>query len=179
MFLVGFLRSKMETLATAQVKLEPLENECEISTTLQLIVGKKPIGGELDVKVHIREPLSGPAQKTIKEKWLVFTEPLVQSSSVPLVQSAHPKPVGSAAGKVSLQNMLVVSPAKIESTTSMEALKYELSLVQGLIKQNGKQDVYVKRQQQILSKIQLIKSQMSRGGKNYFSVNMLKKFKMK
>ena len=163
----GFLRSKMETLATAQVKLEPLENECEISTTLQLIVGKKPIGGELDIKVHIREPLSGPAQKTIKEKWLVFTEPLVQSSSVPLVQSAHPKPVGSAAGKVSLQNMLVVSPAKIESTTSMEALKYELSLVQGLIKQNGKQDVYVKRQQQILSKIQLIKSQMSRGGKTF------------
>ena len=163
----GFLRSKMETLATAQVKLEPLENDCEISTTLSLIVGKKPIGGELDIKIFIREPLSGPVQKTIKEKWLVFTEPLVQSASVPLVHSAHPKPVGSAAGKMSLQSMLVASPAKIESTTSMEALKYELSLVQGLMKQNGKQDAYVKRQQQILNKIQLVKSQMSRGGKPF------------
>ena len=163
----GFLRSKMETLATAQVKLEELENNCEISTTLSLIVGKKPIGGELDVKVLIREPLSGPVQKTIKEKWLVFTEPLVQSASVPLVQSAHPKPVGSAAGKVSLQSMLVESPAKIESTTSIEALKYELSLVQGLMKQNGKQDVYVKRQQQILNKMQLVRSQMTRGGKPF------------
>lgn len=163
----GFLRSKMESLATAQVKLEPLENDCEISATLPLIVGRKPIGGDLDIKVIIREPLSGPVQKTIREKWLVFTEPLVQSSSVPLLQSAHPKPVGSAAGKISLQSMLVASPAKIESTTSMEALKYELSLVQGLIKQNGKQDAYVKRQQQILSKIQLVKSQMSRGGDTF------------
>ena len=163
----GFLRSKMESLATAQVKLEPLEKDCEISTTVQLIVGKKPIGGELDIKVVIREPLSGPVQKTIKQKWLVFTEPLVQSSSVPLVKSAHPKPVGSAAGKISLQSMLVASPAKIESTTSMEALKYELALVQGLIKQNGEQDAYVKRRQQILSKIQLTKSQMSRGGSTF------------
>ena len=164
----GFLRSKMETIATAQVKLEPLENDCEISTTLQLVVGKKPIGGELDVKIVIREPLSGPVQKTIKEKWLVFTEPLVQSASAPMVQSAHPKPVGSAAGKMSLQSMLVESPAKIESTTSVEALKYELSLVQSLIKQNGKQDMYVKRQQQILNKIQLGKSQLSRGGKRQY-----------
>lgn len=163
----GFLRSKMESLAFAQVKLEPLENDCEISTTLPLIVGKKPIGGEIDIRVVIREPLSGPTQRTIKEKWLVFTEPLVHSSSVPMVQSAHPKPVGSATGKVSLQSMLVPSPAKIESTTSMEALKYELSLVQGLIKQNGKQDAYVKRQQQIQGKIQLVKSQMLRGGKPF------------
>ena len=163
----GFLRTKTESLGIAQVKLEPLENDCEISTSLPLIVGKKPIGGELGINVSIREPLSGPAQKTIRVKWLVFTESLVQSSSVPLVQSAHPKPVGSTAGKMSLSNMLVASPAKIESTTSMEALKYELALVQGLIKQDGKQDMHVKRQQQILSKIQLVKSQMSRGGKTF------------
>lgn len=165
----GFLRSKMETIATAQVKLEPLENDCEISTTLQLVVGKKPIGGELDVKIIIREPLSGPVQKTIKEKWLVFTEPLFQSASVPMMQPAHPKPVGSAAGKVSLQSMLVESPAKIESTTSIEALKYELFLVQGLMKQNGKQDMYMKRQQQIHNKIQLVRSQLSRGGKRQYA----------
>lgn len=163
----GFLRSKMESLAIAQVKLEPLENDCEISTTLPLIVGKKPIGGELDIKVIIREPLSGPVQKTIKQKWLVFTEPLVQSSAVPMAKSAHPKPVGSAAGKISLQSMLVASPAKIESTTSMKALNYELALVKELMKQNGKQDAYVKRQQQILNKIQLTKSQMTRGGTTF------------
>ena len=163
----GFLRSKMESLAIAQVKLEPLENNCEISTTLPLIIGKKPIGGELDIKVTIREPLSGPVQKTIKQKWLVFTEPLVQSSAVPLVKSAHPKPVGSAVGRVSLQSMLVASPAKIESTTSMKALNYELAHVKELIKQNGKQDAYVKRQQQILTRLQQIKSQMARGGSTF------------
>ena len=163
----GFLRTKVESVGTAQVKLETFENECDISTTVPLVVGKKPIGGELDVVVSIREPLSGPTQKKVKEKWIVFTEKLVESSPVPLLRSAHPKPVGAATGKIGLQNMLVPSPAKIETTSSIEALKFELALVQELIKQSGKQDVYVKRQQLILRKIQETKSQMARGGKTF------------
>ena len=163
----GFLRTKMESIGTAQVKLETFENECDISTTAPIVVGKKPIGGELDVVISIREPLSGPTQKIVKEKWIVFTEKLIQSSPVPLVHSAHLKPVGAATGKVGLQNMLVPSPAKIETTTSIEALKFELTLVQELIKQGGKQDVLVKRQQLILRKMQETKSQMARGGKTF------------
>jgi len=163
----GFLRTKMESVGTAQVKLETFENNCDISTTVPIVVGKKPIGGELNVVVSIREPLSGPTQKKVKEKWIVFTENLVESSPVPLVRSAHPKPVGAATPKVGLQNMLVPSPAKIETTTSIEALKFELALVQELIKQGGKQDVFVKRQQLILRKIQETKSQITRGGKTF------------
>jgi len=163
----SFLRTKMESVGTAQVKLDTFEKECDISTTVPIVIGKKPIGGELDIVVSIREPLSGLSQKTVKQKWIVFAEKLVQSSPVPLVRAAHPKPVGAAPGKVGLQSMLVQSPAKIESTTSMEALKFELALVQELIKQDGKQDVFVKRQQLILRKIQETRSQMTRGGKTF------------
>lgn len=39
---------------------------------LQVMEGRKPTGGKLEVKVRLREPLSGQDMQTVTENWLVL-----------------------------------------------------------------------------------------------------------
>lgn len=96
----GFLRSD-KPIGTAVVKLDKLEMQSEVreivevrkrrwslhSTVLvcpavfqsarfqslfQVMNGRKPTGGRVEVKVRLREPLSGQDVQTSTERWLVI-----------------------------------------------------------------------------------------------------------
>ncbi|XP_054429055.1 coiled-coil and C2 domain-containing protein 1B isoform X2 [Pteronotus mesoamericanus] len=67
----SFFRSD-KLVGTAHLKLERLENECEIREILQVLDGRKPTGGKLEVKVRLREPLSGQDVQMVTENWLVL-----------------------------------------------------------------------------------------------------------
>ncbi|KAJ8283441.1 hypothetical protein COCON_G00022910 [Conger conger] len=66
----GLLRSD-KVVGTAQLKLESLESQCEIREMIEVLDGRKPTGGRLEVRVKIREPLGGPQLHTVTERWLV------------------------------------------------------------------------------------------------------------
>uniref|UniRef100_A0A665XB43 Coiled-coil and C2 domain-containing protein 1B n=1 Tax=Echeneis naucrates TaxID=173247 RepID=A0A665XB43_ECHNA len=73
----GFLRSD-KPIGTAHVKLDKLESQSEIREIVEVMDGRKHTGGRVEVKVRLREPLSGQDTQTSSERWLV-----IDSSQVP------------------------------------------------------------------------------------------------
>ncbi|XP_045080562.1 coiled-coil and C2 domain-containing protein 1B [Coregonus clupeaformis] len=69
----GFLRSD-KPIGTAHIKLEKLETESEVREIVEVIDGRKPTGGRVEVKVRLREPLSGQDLQTTTERWLVLDQ---------------------------------------------------------------------------------------------------------
>ncbi|KAM8805755.1 coiled-coil and C2 domain-containing protein 1B [Eudromia elegans] len=67
----SFFRSDKH-VGTAHLKLDKLESECEVREIIEIFDGRKPTGGKLEVKVRLREPLSGQDLQTITENWLVL-----------------------------------------------------------------------------------------------------------
>lgn len=67
----SFFRSD-KLVGTAHLKLEQLENVCEIREIAEVLDGRKPTGGKLEVKVRLREPLSGQDMQKVTENWLVL-----------------------------------------------------------------------------------------------------------
>ncbi|XP_070830989.1 coiled-coil and C2 domain-containing protein 1B isoform X1 [Chaetodon trifascialis] len=67
----GFFRSD-KPIGTALVKLDKLETQSEIREIVEVMDGRKPTGGRVEVKVRLREPLSGQDMQTSTERWLVI-----------------------------------------------------------------------------------------------------------
>ncbi|KMY89697.1 coiled-coil and C2 domain-containing protein 1-like isoform X1 [Drosophila simulans] len=67
----GFLRSDT-LIGTVNVKLQPLETKCEIHDTYDLMDGRKQVGGKLEVKIRVRNPILTKQMEHINEKWLVL-----------------------------------------------------------------------------------------------------------
>ncbi|XP_053529769.1 coiled-coil and C2 domain-containing protein 1B [Ictalurus punctatus] len=69
----GFLRSD-KPVGTAHVKLDKLETESEVREIVEVMDGRKPTGGRIEVRVRLREPLSGQDMQTVTERWLVLDQ---------------------------------------------------------------------------------------------------------
>ncbi|XP_058461849.1 coiled-coil and C2 domain-containing protein 1-like isoform X2 [Malaya genurostris] len=67
----GFLRSDT-LIGTVTVKLQPLETQCEIHDSFPLMDGRKTVGGTLEVKIRVRNPILAKQIEQIKEKWLII-----------------------------------------------------------------------------------------------------------
>ncbi|XP_015682975.1 coiled-coil and C2 domain-containing protein 1A [Protobothrops mucrosquamatus] len=83
----GGLFKNDRVVGTAQLKLEALETKCELREILELLDGRRPTGGRLEVIVRLREPLTSQQLETTTEKWLVI-DPL----SGPPATFPKPKP---------------------------------------------------------------------------------------
>lgn len=68
----GGLFKNDKVVGNAQLKLEALENQCEIREMIEVLDGRKATGGRLEVRVKIREPLGGMQLHTTTEPWLVL-----------------------------------------------------------------------------------------------------------
>uniref|UniRef100_A0A668A7D9 Coiled-coil and C2 domain-containing protein 1B n=1 Tax=Myripristis murdjan TaxID=586833 RepID=A0A668A7D9_9TELE len=79
----GFLRSD-KPIGTAHVKLEKLETQSEIREIVEVMDGRKPTGGRVEVRVRLREPLSGQDMQTSTERWQAGLS-LLCLAGVPLV----------------------------------------------------------------------------------------------
>uniref|UniRef100_A0A669F5S0 Coiled-coil and C2 domain containing 1B n=1 Tax=Oreochromis niloticus TaxID=8128 RepID=A0A669F5S0_ORENI len=69
----GFLRSD-KPIGTALLKLDKLESHSEIREIVEVMDGRKATGGRIEVKVRLREPLSGQDMQTSTERWLVIDQ---------------------------------------------------------------------------------------------------------
>ncbi|XP_076977734.1 coiled-coil and C2 domain-containing protein 1A isoform X2 [Tamandua tetradactyla] len=83
----GGLFKTDRVLGTAQLKLDTLETACEVREILEVLDGRRPTGGRLEVMVRIREPLTAQQLETTTERWLVI-DPV--PAAVP-TQMAGPK----------------------------------------------------------------------------------------
>lgn len=70
----GSLFRSDKLLGTCELKLLMLENKAEIHDSLDLMEGRRPAGGKLEIKVRIREPLLHKAAEEVQEKWLLIDE---------------------------------------------------------------------------------------------------------
>ncbi|XP_067416694.1 coiled-coil and C2 domain-containing protein 1A isoform X2 [Emydura macquarii macquarii] len=83
----GGLFKTDRVVGTAQLKLEALETTCELREIVELLDGRRPTGGKLEVIVRLREPLSSQQLETTTEKWLV-----IDPQTMPVVAIPKPKP---------------------------------------------------------------------------------------
>ncbi|XP_054859114.1 coiled-coil and C2 domain-containing protein 1A isoform X2 [Eublepharis macularius] len=86
----GGLFKTDRVLGTAQLKLEALETACELREILELLDGRRPTGGKLEVIIRLREPLSSQQLEMTTERWLVI-DPL----TMPPVALPKPKPAAT------------------------------------------------------------------------------------
>ncbi|XP_016017610.2 coiled-coil and C2 domain-containing protein 1A isoform X2 [Rousettus aegyptiacus] len=68
----GGLFKTDRVLGIAQLKLDALETACEVREILEVLDGRRPTGGRLEVMVRIREPLTAQQLETMTERWLVI-----------------------------------------------------------------------------------------------------------
>ncbi|XP_014842116.1 PREDICTED: coiled-coil and C2 domain-containing protein 1A [Poecilia mexicana] len=100
----GGLFKTDRAVGTAQLKLEALENHCEVREIIEVMDGRKATGGKLEVRVKIREPLSGVDLQPATEKWFVLepvsplSPPERQKERAP---SPRPKPKHESSGRSS------------------------------------------------------------------------------
>lgn len=87
----GGLFKTDKVVGTAQLKLEALENHCEIREIIEVMDGRKATGGKLEVRVKIREPLSGMDLQQTTEKWYVL-EPVSSLSPPKKEKERAPSP---------------------------------------------------------------------------------------
>ncbi|KAM4604210.1 coiled-coil and C2 domain-containing protein 1A isoform 1-T2 [Polymixia lowei] len=87
----GGLFKTDKVVGNAQLKLEALENQCDIREIIEVLDGRKATGGKLEVRVKIREPLGGVQLQTVTEKWLVL-HPLSSPSPTERQKERAPSP---------------------------------------------------------------------------------------
>ncbi|XP_061775610.1 coiled-coil and C2 domain-containing protein 1B-like isoform X1 [Nerophis ophidion] len=69
----GFLRSD-KPIGTAHLRMDKLESHSEIREIVEVMDGRKPTGGRLEVRVQLREPLNGQDMQASTERWLVIDQ---------------------------------------------------------------------------------------------------------
>ncbi|XP_020011567.2 coiled-coil and C2 domain-containing protein 1A isoform X1 [Castor canadensis] len=89
----GGLFKTDRVLGTAQLKLDALETACEVREILEVLDGRRPTGGRLEVMVRIREPLTAQQLETTTERWLVI-DPMPTQVTAPKAK-APPVPAPS------------------------------------------------------------------------------------
>uniref|UniRef100_A0A1S4H553 Coiled-coil and C2 domain-containing protein 1-like n=1 Tax=Anopheles gambiae TaxID=7165 RepID=A0A1S4H553_ANOGA len=67
----GFLRSDV-LIGTVTVKLQPLETQIEIHDSFPLMDGRRTVGGKLEVKIRVRNPILTKQIEQINERWVVL-----------------------------------------------------------------------------------------------------------
>ncbi|XP_030206957.1 coiled-coil and C2 domain-containing protein 1A isoform X2 [Gadus morhua] len=71
----GGLFKTDKVVGGAQLKMDALENQCEVREILEVLDGRRPTGGKLEVRLQLREPLGGAQLQAVTEKWLVLEPP--------------------------------------------------------------------------------------------------------
>ncbi|KAM6972520.1 coiled-coil and C2 domain-containing protein 1A [Aplochiton taeniatus] len=87
----GGLFKTDKVVGNAQLKLEALENQCDLREVIEVLDGRKATGGKLEVRVKIREPLGGVQLQTTTEKWLVL-DPISSPSPSERQKERAPSP---------------------------------------------------------------------------------------
>ncbi|XP_041641015.1 coiled-coil and C2 domain-containing protein 1A [Cheilinus undulatus] len=163
----GGLFKTDKVVGTAQLKLEALENHCSVREIIEVMDGRKATGGKLEVRVKIREPLTGVDLQPVTEKWLVL-EP-VSSLSPPERQkerapSPRSKPRHEASSRSSHPNN---SPPQYKlhsfSLLSYDRERLERKLAEYKKARRDPPSDLIHQYKEVTHRLQWQKSQLERG----------------
>ncbi|XP_019867300.2 coiled-coil and C2 domain-containing protein 1-like isoform X2 [Aethina tumida] len=59
-------------MGTVNLKLQPLETQCEIHDSFDIMDGRKKTGGKLEVRLRLRSPIVAQEIEQLQEKWLII-----------------------------------------------------------------------------------------------------------
>ncbi|KAK2181851.1 hypothetical protein NP493_377g02020 [Ridgeia piscesae] len=142
-------------LGTVTVKLQPLENVCVLHDSYNLSEGKKAVGGMLELKIRVRDPLLAKQVEDVKEKWLVIDS--FDRVTAPVSTTTHTAPLMTRV----LSHM---------SYTDLEVLKYERQLLdQRVQKLKGKltksEELTMQQKSKLLAKqVEDTRRELTEGG---------------
>uniref|UniRef100_A0A674K674 Coiled-coil and C2 domain-containing protein 1B n=1 Tax=Terrapene triunguis TaxID=2587831 RepID=A0A674K674_9SAUR len=142
----GGLFKTDRVVGTAQLKLEALETTCELREIVELLDGRRPTGGKLEVIVRLREPLSSQQLETTTEKWLV-----IDPQTMPAVRAAVL--MGKPIHTLHSLNVLAFDKEKLEK----KVLAYRQA-------HRPLPNELVEQYQDITQRSQWLKSQLQHGG---------------
>ncbi|XP_028906623.1 coiled-coil and C2 domain-containing protein 1A [Ornithorhynchus anatinus] len=155
----GGLFKNDRVLGTAQLKLEALESACEIREILEILDGRRPTGGRLEVIVRLREPLTSQQLETTTEKWLVIDPLTLPLVTIPKTKAAPAPPVGRDPGNMRparmFQSLSVLAFDRERLERKIVAYKQACRPVPGEL---------VQKYQDVLQRSQWQKAQLEQGG---------------
>ncbi|XP_064293317.1 coiled-coil and C2 domain-containing protein 1A isoform X3 [Phalacrocorax carbo] len=153
----GGLFKTDRVIGTAQLKLEALETTCEVREIVELLDGRRPTGGKLEVIVRIREPLSSQQLETRTERWLV-----INPSTVPPVAVPKPKPAVAPAKEVN--NSRAVPPLPSLNLLAFDREKLERKMLAYAQAQRPVPPELREQHQDIARRSQSLRSRLQHGG---------------
>uniref|UniRef100_A0A8C5PK11 Coiled-coil and C2 domain-containing protein 1B n=1 Tax=Leptobrachium leishanense TaxID=445787 RepID=A0A8C5PK11_9ANUR len=119
-FLKGGLFKSDRVLGTCHLKLDALETNCEIREIVEVMEGRKPTGGKLEVVVRIRDPITSQQLSTSTEKWLVIEAFTLPPVSAPKPKQPTPaKSPGSSGPTLYCLSVLAYEEEKLEKKAFM------------------------------------------------------------
>lgn len=148
----GFLKGD-KLLGTASIKLETLMTKFEIHDSVDLYDGRRPCGGRLEVRLRVREPITGKHVETVTEKWLIIDQ-FFGNPKKPV------EPLGGPGG------LPVITP----DIFSIEIVKYEVKLIEEQIQNlRGKlteqqEQALIEKRRQLQRKIEKRQMLLKQGG---------------
>ncbi|XP_077379495.1 coiled-coil and C2 domain-containing protein 1A [Festucalex cinctus] len=120
----GGLFKTDKVVGTAQLKLEGLENHCDIREIIEVMDGRKATGGKLEVRVKIREPISGVELQPATEKWLIL-EPVSPLSPPKKQKDRAPSPRSKPKHEMSNRSSHSSSSPPLYKLHSFSLLNYD------------------------------------------------------
>ncbi|XP_035827871.1 coiled-coil and C2 domain-containing protein 1-like isoform X2 [Aplysia californica] len=106
---------------TVNVKLQPLESQCTLHESYDLMDGRKTVGGKLEVKIRIRDPFKNKQVDEVKEKWLVIDQ-FIRTVGSRSQAEAKTSPKSHSLNKGNTHSFF-------DGTTCMEVLRYEKGML--------------------------------------------------
>ncbi|XP_005310725.2 coiled-coil and C2 domain-containing protein 1A isoform X1 [Chrysemys picta bellii] len=153
----GGLFKTDRVVGTAQLKLEALETTCELREIVELLDGRRPTGGKLEVIVRLREPLSSQQLETTTEKWLV-----IDPQTMPAVAVPKPKP---AVGPVrDVGNSKPIHTLHSLNVLAFDKEKLEKKVLAYRQAHRPLPNELVEQYQDVTQRSQWLKSQLQHGG---------------
>lgn len=183
----GSLFKNDKVVGTAQVKLEALENNCDFREFIEVMDGRKATGGKLEVRVKIREPVSGAHLQPVTEKWLVL-EPVSPLSPPDRQKERAPSPRSksrnepSTGGRSSEHRSRSSSPPQYKlhsfSLLNYDKERYERKLSEYRKNRRDPPSDLIQQYKEITHRLQWQKAQLERASPALLNEyeNVLKRF---
>ncbi|NXT39384.1 C2D1A protein, partial [Pelecanoides urinatrix] len=160
----GGLFKPDRVVGTAQLKLEALETTCEIREIMELLDGRRPTGGKLEVMVRLREPLGSQQLETRTERWLVIdpgpAPPVSAAAALPPSEKKPKKP--AADGKTTQTRAVPALPSL--NLLAFEREKLERKMLAHTQAQRPVPPELRQQHQDLVRRSQSLRSRLQRGG---------------
>eukprot|EP00118_Oscarella_pearsei_P026785 m.310443 g.310443 ORF g.310443 m.310443 type:complete len:987 (+) comp51652_c0_seq1:29-2989(+) len=161
----GFFHSD-KLIGEAAVKIEDLETKSEVHECADLTLNRKAVGGKLEVRVRMRQPLQGEDIEIVSDRWTIIDHPASSLNVSPRHRSPSPRRASAPESRTPLYG------PPVAGIVSYRVAQTELQAAEKLAKELKSQRKMTpkpvdSRIRECKEKMATIQSKMKQGGKAY------------